>query len=360
VAAVTSRLELHLLNVGQGEAILIDLPDGSFMLLDGGPKADAAGILDAVEARVKAKRRFRLAGISQWDADHIRGIPAILARCKPEEFRYPGIDLQLFEEIARREADEDLSSLTSDVRAAIEALPPVAQQTFIACNALDDLGGVEAYVLSPSPHIAGEIRHDLARSGAAGQSVLKKFRNRTSVAIWLRFAGRTLFLAGEAEEDQYRVMEDYFLRKHGALVAHRKAHAADWIKLSHHGADKNNPDELFKFFAGSSFVGAASAGGGYDHPHPAALKRLHFDHGGSAMCTGLGKGCHRILTGKKKLDPTRPDLWALALKDRKNPDRDCYGTITVTVASDGTCSTRAEAVQKSCPYGGPVNGKRAW
>ena len=130
MAAVTSRLELHLLNVGQGEAILIDLPDGSFMLLDGGPKADAAGILDAVEARVKAKRRFRLAGISQWDADHIRGIPAILARCKPEEFRYPGIDLQLFEEIARREADEDLSSLTSDVRAAIEALPPVAQQTF--------------------------------------------------------------------------------------------------------------------------------------------------------------------------------------------------------------------------------------
>ncbi|MFO0649956.1 MAG: hypothetical protein U0326_27295 [Polyangiales bacterium] len=359
---MTAPLALHLLNVGQGEAILIDLPDGSFMLLDGGPMADATVIVDAIEERLKAKRRFRLAGISQWDKDHIQGIPAILARFSPEEFRYPGVDLHLFEEIAQREANEELSKLTREVRASIEALPETAQQHFIAHSLLDDLGGVEVHVLSPSPNVTAQIRHDLERSRAAGSALLKQFRNRTSVALWIRFAGRTLFLAGEAEADQYLGMEAYFLRNHGALLPHRHKHAADWIKLSHHGADENNPDDLFKFFGAPSFVGAASSGGGYNHPHPAALKRLHFDHGGSAMCTGLGKGCHAILTAKKKskLDPSQPDLWAKNISEHTNPHLDCYGHITVTVTPDGRCSTSTTDAQKACPYGGPASGKRTW
>lgn len=364
MATLSGPLALHLLNVGQGEAILIDLPDGSFMLLDGGPNADATVIVDAIAERLQANRRFRLAGISQWDADHIRGIPRILRQFRPEEFRYPGVDLQLLEEVAQREANEELSALTMEVRASIEALPETAQQTFVAHSVLNDLGGVDVHVLAPSPSVTAQIRHDLSRSGGAGGALLKRFRNRTSVALWMRFAGRILFLAGEAEAEQYRGMEEYFLRNHGALLPHRNNHAADWIKLSHHGADENNPDDLFKLFGAPSFVGASSSGGGYNHPHPAALKRLHFDHGGSAMCTGLGKGCHALLTAKNKrkspLDPARPDLWAKNISGHTNPHRDCYGHITVTVTPDGNCSTSTTEVQKACPYGGPATGKLRW
>lgn len=348
------------MNVGQGEAIVIDLPDDSFMLLDGGPRADAAVVLDAIEARVSKGRRFRLAGITQWDADHIRGIPAVLARHQPQEFRVPGVDLQLLEEVARREAGNDLPALTASVRDAIEALPPATLQSFSACNRIDDLGaGVDAHVLSPAPSVARLIRRALDRSDRAAAAVLETFRNRASVALWMRFGGRTLLLAGEAEADQYRDMEAYFLRDRGGLVPYMKDHAADWIKLSHHGADENNPDDLFKRFGRAGFVGSASAGGGYNHPHPAALKRLHVDHGGRAMCTGLGKGCDRLLR-EKKLDAARPDAWADDLSARANPHKDCYGTITVTVTGDGACSVRTAAVQKRCPYGGPTGGTHAW
>lgn len=360
MAPLTSQLQLHLLNVGQGEAILIDLPDGSFMLLDGGPKAEDPVVLDAIEKRVKAGRPFRLAGISQWDADHIRGIPAILRTFRPEEFRVPGVDLQLLEEIARREVDEDIATLSASVRDAIEALPRSRRQTFTAYSRIEDLGGVEAHVLSPSLCVADEIRRRIGRSNRAAHEVLKEFRNRASVALWLRYGGRTLLLSGEADGDQYRTMRAYFLRNFGGLLQHQSDFAADWIKLSHHGANENNPDDLFKFFGRAGFVASASAGGDYNHPHPAALKRLHFDYGGVAMCTGLGKGCDRLLRTKKPLDAKKPDVWARNISARKNPRADCYGTITVTVTSNGQCSVDTTAVQSRCPYGGPASPQRSW
>ncbi|MEZ4301606.1 MAG: hypothetical protein R3B70_42120 [Polyangiaceae bacterium] len=360
MAAVAKRFSLHLLDVGQGEAILMDFPDGSFGLLDGGPKSDASGVIEHIRDRVAQGRTFRLAGISQWDADHIRGIPEILKHFPPQEFRYPGVDLQLLEEIARRLEGEDAATLSSRVRAAIESLPPESLAHFTAPDPIPDAGGIEVHVLSPMPSAAGEIREALARSARSLNSVLKRSRNRTSVALWIRTFGRTLFLSGEVEEAQYRDMESYFLRPRGALVPYMRDHSADWIKLSHHGADLNNPREIFKLFGARDFMASASAGGGYDHPHPSALKRAHFDHRGRVLCTNLGKGCHRLLTSKRKLDPMSPETWAGDLSRRDNPNQPCYRTITVTVTEDGRCSISTQHVQPRCPYGGPPTGTWAW
>jgi competence protein ComEC len=358
MAIVAKRFEVHLLDVGQGEAILMDFPDGSFCLLDGGPRSDARGIIEQIEDRINKGRRFRLAGITQWDADHIRGIPAILARFEPQEFRYPGVDLQLMEEVALRVEGDDAATLSSSVRAAIEALPRASRGHFTAPDPIPDMGGVEIHVLSPMPGMDEDLRAVLADSSSI-VSALKRFRNRTSVVLWMQVWGRVLFLGGEVEKRQYRDMEEYFLRQHGALLRYRKHHLADWIKLSHHGADGNNPQELFKLFAQSGFVASASAGGGHNHPHPHALKRAHFDYGGRMLCTNLGKGCHRLLT-ESGLDPRAPESWSDELSALPNPGRPCYRTITITVTDDGMCSTSTQHAQVKCPYGGPPDGVHVW
>jgi len=339
----------------------MDFPDGSFGLLDSGPTKSASGVMEQVEERISQGRTFRFAGISQWDADHIRGIPAILERFQPQEFRYPGVDLQLLEEAVCRAEGEEAATLASDVRRAIESLPPESLAHFAAPDPIwiEYAQGLEVVVLSPMPGAEADLRRALAASRSP-TSALKRFRNRTSVALWIRVFQRVLFLRGEAEADQYRAMEAYFLRAYGPLLPYRRQHSADWIKLSHHGADSNNPRALFQFFAGDGFVASASAGGGYDHPHPGTLKRAHFDQGGLVLCTNLGKGCHRLLSAKKKLDPRAPEKWTAGLSNRDNPCQPCYRTISVTITDDGRASLSTQHVQPRCPFGGPASGKHAW
>jgi competence protein ComEC len=77
-------LRVTFLDVGQGDAILVELPDGPRLLVDGGP--GGAGRFDVGE-RVLAPflwnrplGRLDVVALSHWDADHSGGLAAVLAR----------------------------------------------------------------------------------------------------------------------------------------------------------------------------------------------------------------------------------------------------------------------------------------
>ena len=77
-------LRVTFLDVGQGDAILVEMPDGPRLLVDGGP--GGAGRLDVGE-RVLAPflwnrplGRLDVVALSHWDADHSGGLAAVLAR----------------------------------------------------------------------------------------------------------------------------------------------------------------------------------------------------------------------------------------------------------------------------------------
>lgn len=345
---------LHLLNVGQGEALIFDFPDGSFGLLDAGPQQNAGNVLFEVRERLNANRRFRFAGATQWDRDHIAGFVTLLREVAPEEFVIPGIDLQLLEEMCAAHDIDGGRSIARAVGDAIDRLtctikPLHAPEEFIRLN------GVQIFVVSPTGSARRELRREI--HDGIDQDGLLKWRNRTSLCFWIRAYGRTLFLAGEAAGDQYREMDQQFLKDGKPLFEFRGNHAADWIKLSHHGARSNNTRPLFQFFAKrGAFVGSASAGGRYGHPHPAALRLLHHESGGIAMCTRLGQGCAHIL--RDGIDPSQPEDW---LDDGdlvriSNPHEHCYGKVSVRIEEGGSCSVIGSDVQGSCPYGGPAAG----
>lgn len=77
-------LRVTFLDVGQGDAILVEMPDGPRLLVDGGP--GGAGRFDVGE-RVLAPflwnrplGRLDVVALSHWDADHSGGLAAVLAR----------------------------------------------------------------------------------------------------------------------------------------------------------------------------------------------------------------------------------------------------------------------------------------
>jgi len=84
------RLRITFIDVGQGDAALVELPDGARMLIDGGP---GGGRTFDVGERVvspflwnRAVRRLDVIALSHSDADHAGGLGAVLGHFDVGEF----------------------------------------------------------------------------------------------------------------------------------------------------------------------------------------------------------------------------------------------------------------------------------
>jgi len=78
-APASGRLTVAFLDVGQGDAILIEAPDGQRVLVDGGPSEEA--INAALGRRLPFHdRRIDLVVLTHPQADHLGGLPAVLRR----------------------------------------------------------------------------------------------------------------------------------------------------------------------------------------------------------------------------------------------------------------------------------------
>lgn len=354
---------LHLLDVGQGEAILMDLPDGSFALVDGGPRSDAAGVIEHVELRATQGGRFRFAAASHWDRDHIAGLPEIIRRFPPDEFLQPGVDLALLEQLLDRIGSGDVSREITSLRQVCKD-SGIDEQGLDARQPVRDVGdGVEVYALAPDSTVKRLVEDTITSTNSPMPTVnrLRQLRNRASLVLWVRAYGRNLLLTGEVGRDEVLTMRQQFRpHKRSGAVPFDDPRAI-WIKLPHHGSERNGCPELFQYFAAPRYVASASHGARWSHPHPEVLRLVHFSRRegmvGDAMCTRLGKGC--ALIQSEGHSPDRPEEWVRDVVWSKvsNPQRQCYGTVTVRIESGGQCTVLGDAEEEvDCPYGGPRTG----
>jgi competence protein ComEC len=78
-APISGRLTVTFLDVGQGDAILIEGPQGHRVLVDGGPGEEA--IMQALGRRLPLDdRRIDLVVLTHPQLDHFGGLPAVLER----------------------------------------------------------------------------------------------------------------------------------------------------------------------------------------------------------------------------------------------------------------------------------------
>jgi competence protein ComEC len=95
VAPSDGRLRVIFLDVGQGDAIFIELPDRRRMLIDGGPggarRFDVGERVIAPFLWNRAVRRLDVVALSHSDADHAGGLGAVLRHFTVDEFWESGL-----------------------------------------------------------------------------------------------------------------------------------------------------------------------------------------------------------------------------------------------------------------------------
>ena len=103
-----NELAVHFIDVGQGDSILIELPDGKKMVIDGGDRSYEDEVQDYITAMGITKIDYLIA--THYDSDHIGGLDGV--------FGYTEVDVAYLPAIAEGKIDTGVyDSLMEAVRA---------------------------------------------------------------------------------------------------------------------------------------------------------------------------------------------------------------------------------------------------
>jgi competence protein ComEC len=243
VAAVTvatvltgpdGRLHVTVLDIGQGDAILIEAPDGSMALVDAGVDPD-----------------LTLRRIGQFLSFHDRGLDVVVLS-HPHQDHLGGL-----EEVFRRYA---VGAFVDGGRPA-ETVPHQRVLDALAREPGARLVEAEAGQSIPVGPVILEVVYPTAEDTAAPP--LEGDVNNTSVVIRLRYGRFTMLLTGDAEAP----VESLLLER-GVLGP------VDVLKVGHHGSDSSSTPAFLATLVPAVAIISDGAGNDYGHPHRSTLDHL--------------------------------------------------------------------------------------
>jgi competence protein ComEC len=232
------RFRMTVLDIGQGDAILLEGSRGARMLIDGGPDPDL--LLSRLDERIPAwDRRLDLLVLSHPHEDHVAGMALLLGRYRVGTIAETGM-------LGNGPGDRAF-------RAALAQLGLGTVQ--LAAGDSVQLDDATLSVLWPR---RGEVP---LRPSNDGSSV-----NNVSVVFDLRLAHRRMLLTGDIQED----IDPQLL---AAGLAGEPP--VDVLKVAHHGSRTATTSALLSALHPKVALISAGLGNPYGHPSPATIDRLH-------------------------------------------------------------------------------------
>jgi competence protein ComEC len=261
------KLELSVLDVGQGDSLFVVSPHGKTMLIDGGGAFGGFGgqsnhRVDPGEGAVSAylwSRGFQkidVVALTHAHQDHLGGLAAVL-----ENFRVG----QLW--IGREVRSQALANIEKVAR---DRTIPIEHETRASAFAWDD---VQGKFLWPEPS-------STAPSDAA--------RNDDSLVLRLRYADRGLMLPGDAEKEA----EHDMLSENGEDELH-----AEVLKIGHHGSKNSTTAEFLAAVKPRLAIISVGEDNPYGHPNAELLERL-ADAGVRVLRTDRNGAVHILMDNK--------------------------------------------------------------
>ncbi|MEJ7619067.1 MAG: ComEC/Rec2 family competence protein [Pyrinomonadaceae bacterium] len=277
------ELQVRVLDVGQGDAILVRTPSGKIVLVDAGVPGSGRVVLDAL--RRLGAPQVDLLVATHAHADHIGGADEVIRAIK-----------------VLRVLDSTVPNATKNYEDFLSAIDETqAQYVGAAPGQTFDLGdGAVISVLAP---IQPLFTKDQLRSGGNEP-------NANSVVTRIDYGKFSMLLTGDAEAQT----EERMMGK-GANVT------ADVLKVGHHGSRYASSEEFLRRGRFKAAIISASADNRYGHPNQEVLDRLRVagvqlyrtDLQGEITITTLGEDDYQISAAR---EPTE-DMWAgrVAQKD---------------------------------------------
>ncbi|MFP4041875.1 MAG: MBL fold metallo-hydrolase [Bacteroidales bacterium] len=224
-SALASNLQVHFIDVGQGDSILIQSPDDHNMLIDGGPRSADDKVTSYLQNQGVDKLEYIIS--THPHADHIGGLLPVLEKFKVNQIIDSGRvhTSKTYENYLLKIDELDIpyqKGRTGD--------------TF-------KLGDIEFTVLHPD-----HDNYDL---------------NNSSVVLLGEYDLVSFLFAGDAEHEAEK-----------AIIKNNDDVQADVIKVGHHGSRTSSSSSVLSKVSPEAAVIMAGEGNQYGHPHDETLDAL--------------------------------------------------------------------------------------
>ncbi len=223
------KLHVAVLDVGQGDAILITLPDGRQLLIDGGPSATELNWRLGQEMPFFDKT-LEMVVNTHPDADHLGGLVSLPDRYQIEQALVSDVEgrSQLYQQWETELVEDQLT-------------PVIAQAgTQLALGE-----GVSATILSPGPITANIVEP-----------------NNHSIVLYLQFGQISFLLSGDIEDSVER-----------RLVQANIPLNATVLKSPHHGSKSSSSEAFLNAINPQVVVISVGQDNRFGHPSPEVLER---------------------------------------------------------------------------------------
>lgn len=230
------ELQVHFIDVGQGDSILLDLGEIE-ALIDGGKKSP--GVTAYLEEYIDGSLEAIIA--THPDADHIGGLIAVMDTFEVEEIWLNG--------------DTSTSNTYSDFMDRVNAEGAEVKEARRGDTILVD--SLVFNVLHPVEPLVGD-------------------RNRNSIVLMLSYGDIDFLFTGDAEKQSEASMIGA-----GVLVD------IEILKVGHHGSRTSSSQALLDIIQPEVAIYMASAGNQYGHPHAVtilALQEIGAEVYGTDVC----------------------------------------------------------------------------
>lgn len=223
----TSKMEVHFMDVGQGDATLVTC-DGHSMLIDAGDNTKGTAVQQYLQKQ-KVKRLDYLV-LTHPDSDHIGGAPVIVTK-----FNIDNVFMSNYEK--DNKTYRNLIQALDNKR--LKYTTPKVGTTY-------QLGTAEITILAPND------KYDNP--------------NDASIALMVQNGDNKFLFTGDAEEDAEKDMLDSGLEL-----------SADVYKVAHHGSKTSTSEKFFEAVSPTYAVISCGEGNSYGHPHSQTLNTLRMN-----------------------------------------------------------------------------------
>lgn len=253
---MTGKLAIHFLDVGQGDAQLIQLPDGGTILIDSGDRGKPTVDL----LRQKGVKEIDLLIATHPHADHIGEMRDVMRAFNVKEIWDSGFPhtTKTYEEMLLTIKEKGIRFHT----------PRRGESR--------QMGQVLLEVLNPSNNPPDENL------------------NNASVVVRLTFGSKRFLFTGDAEVESWEQM----------LANERDKLRADLLKAAHHGSSNGTTRDILDAVQPSVFTISCAAGNDYHHPHPRVVDLLRRNQNGIQVYRTDLHGNITVTSDGKTIDVT--------------------------------------------------------
>ena len=254
-----SNLHISFLNVGQGDAILIQTPNHQNILIDGGPDPQKIN-LELSKKLPFWDRTIDLMISTQPQADHVTGLVEVLQRYKVQQVLEPGVPYNslIYEEWLKLVEEKQI------------------EHTIATAKQEADLGhGIRLVVLNPPPKPFQETSCDVDNNGV----VIK--------LIW----GKISFL----------FTADIRLEAEFELIEQRANLRSTVLKIAHHGSKTSTSSQFLAIADPEVAIISVGSNNTFAHPSPEVVQRLEERLGKNKIYLTSENGTIEFITDGKQL-----------------------------------------------------------